>query len=129
MSAPVLLSGCLSEQVWELRVRGDAEMTNETFVFDGRVTIGGKLGNVTVHDVRVRFLTADNTTIRTVRIGDFGGTERRKDLSVHLNQTPVYVQVVAAEVDSPEDARYGFSGLRRTETGEYVEYTQETTIV
>ncbi|MFC7046959.1 hypothetical protein ACFQH6_17520 [Halobacteriaceae archaeon GCM10025711] len=124
----VVLSGCgMEEQVWELRVRGDGEMTNETFVFDGRVAIGGNLENVSVSDVRVQFLTEDNTTIRTVRVGDFGGAARRENLTIRLNQTPQYIRVVAGEVELPENARYGFSGLRRTDAGDYREYTQETT--
>jgi hypothetical protein len=118
----------MAEQVWEISVRGEGETVNETFVFDGRVSIGGNFGNVVVKDVRVEFLTADNTSIKTVRIGQINVTNQRENLTVRLNQTPAYIRVVADDVKSPEDARYAFSGLRRTESGDYQEYTQETTI-
>lgn len=122
----VLLSGCTGEQVWDLSVRGEGETVNESFVFDGRVVIGGKLGNTTVHNARVEFLTANRTVIKTVWVGDLSRAMHRKNLSVRLSQTPEYIRVVADSVTTHENAQYAFSGLQRIESGGYREYTQQT---
>jgi hypothetical protein len=126
--ALVMLSGCgMEDQVWDLSVNGNLKPVDDEFVFNGTVELGGKTGNVTVHDVRVKFVAADNTTIKSVRVGRLNDTDRLENIIIRLNQKPQYVQVTASHVESPENARYGFSGLTLTEDGDYRPYYQNTT--
>ena len=82
--------------------------------------------DVTVHNVRVVFVAADNTTIRSVPVGRFNSTDEVENLTISLDQKPQYIRVVAGRIESPEDARYDITGLKRTENGEYQHYFQET---
>lgn len=126
--ALIVLSGCPThDQVWRLSVDGDADTVDGHAVFDGSVELGGMYGGVTVHDVRVVFVAADNTTIKSIPVGQFNTTDRIENLAISLDQKPQYVKVLAGHIESPKDARYDFSGLMRTENGDYRTYYQETT--
>lgn len=125
----VVLSGCgMTEQVWSLNVRGSGEPVDDGFVFNGTVYLGGNSGEVVVHDVRVVFVTANGTPVETVRIGRLNSSYRMKNVTVTLDAPPRRVRVVAGEVESPSDARYSFSGVRRTGPDDgYSPYTQNRT--
>lgn len=126
--ALVMLTGCgTGGQYWELSVYGDVKTVDGEQTFDGRVELHGKTGGVTVRDVRVVFVGTDNTTIKSVPIGDLDGTHRRENLTVRLNQTPQSIRVIADRVKSPENARHAFTGLTLTESGDYRQYDQNTT--
>lgn len=125
----VMLSGCgMSEQVWSLSVRGTGDSVNDGFRFDGTVDLGGKAGGVTIHDVRVVFVAANGTTIETVAIGRLNSSHRVENVSVTLETAPRRIRVVAGHIESPDDARYSFSGVKRTGPDDgYTPYTQNST--
>lgn len=91
------------------------------------VELSGNSGGVTVHDVHVSFIAANNRTLKSVHVGHFNGTGRLKNITVHLEQKPQYVHVTAGSIESPDEARYSFSGLKLTDDGDYRPYYWKTT--
>lgn len=123
----IILSGCSGEQVWSLSVRGTGDQVDDEFVFDGTVELGGHTGEVAVHDVRVVFIAENDTTLRTVYIGRLNSSHELENITATLDSPPEYVRVMASQIESPNDARYHFSGVRRTDGGGYSPYTQNLT--
>lgn len=125
--AMVMLSGCaMHDKVWSLSMHGNVDTVEGDPVFDGMVQLGGNTGHTTVYDVRVVFVAADNTTIKSVPVGQLNTTDRIENLTVSLDRRPRYIRIVIGRIDAPEDADHDVSGLRLTENGEYRPFYQET---
>ena len=124
----VVLSGCAThDKVWSLSLHGSVDTVEGEPVFDGMVQLGGNTGHTTVSDVRVVFVTGDNTTIESVPVGQLNTTDRIENLTVPLDRKPQFIRIVAGRIDAPEDAEYDVSGLKLTENGGYRPFYQETT--
>lgn len=117
----VALSGChQAPPTWSLSANGHTEMEGNEVRFIGDVELGGNHDRTTVSGVKVEFRTANDTLLRTVRLGTFGdGGQDIAGLNETFDEPPEFVLVKVENVDTPERYRWSISGLRRTEDGHY----------
>ena len=124
LAACVLLAGCTASQSWSLGASGNVESIDDAYRFTGEVSLGGKIGEVTAEGVRIVFLDANESTLKTVKIGTLGEESRVANLSVVLDQPPKYVLVKVERVDAPENSEYGITGLEHRDDGRYYPYSE-----
>lgn len=129
----VLLAGCiggypgLTEKTdWTLSVTGYEKSQEESYIFDGEVRLGGSTtAPKAIRNVRVKFLTGNNETIRTVHIGTLNSSRWQSSINVTLDQRPKYVLLLVGEVVTSENKprKFNIYGLQRDENGDYYRYT------
>lgn len=92
----------------------DTETTDDgTFVFRGQVTISGN-GYPEAKGVRVVFLDENNETLESVPVGTMATRgQRRANVTANLSRPPERIVVTAESIETPDDADWWITGLKR----------------
>jgi hypothetical protein len=96
----------------------------------GEVRLTGGTHNVTLHQVRLRFVAANGTTIQTIPIGSMtarGFRFTRVEYNTTVAEPPEELRLQIGTVDKPPDADLIVNGRRLENPDElyYVEITQD----
>lgn len=128
----LVLSGCHQPPPgWELHGSGQTVEMDGEYRFEGEIEFGGIVSNDTrVTGIRVEFLDANKSLLKTVEVGTFSNTTRvRAEINETFDEPPAFVLIKAEKVETPDRYTWGISGLERTETGGYETYTEYDPII
>jgi len=97
---------------------------------DGNVTLSGGTHNVTLHQVRLRFVAANGTTMQTIPLGTMtahGFRFTRVQYNTSVPEPPEELRLQIGTVDKPPNADFIVYGRRLDNADElyYVEMTQD----
>ena len=94
----------------------NASVEGEQVRLAGEVTLTGGTRNVTLHEVQLRFIAEDGSTMRTIPAGTINGTAgvgfTRVDYNTTLFEPPEELRLRIDTVDKPTDADLIVKGKR-----------------
>jgi hypothetical protein len=107
----------------------DVSDGGEQIQFVGEVRFEGGGHDVTLDDVRVVFVAANGSTIRTITVGEMTANKSRRVKEVGFNATvsppPEQLRLRIGTVDNPEDAKFSVAGMRRNDENRYRRFIQD----
>ena len=107
----------------------DVSDGGEQIQFVGEVRFEGGGHDVTLHDVRLVFIAANGSMIRTIMVGEMTANKSRRVKEVGFNATvsppPEQLRLRIETVDNPEDAKFSAAGMRRNDENRYRRFIQD----
>ena len=107
----------------------DVSDGGEQIQFVGEVRFEGGGHDVTLDDVRVVFVAANGSTLRTITVGEMTANESRRVKEVGFNATvsppPEQLRLRIGTVENPEDAKFSVAGMRRNDEDRYRRFIQD----
>lgn len=112
------------KQTWELDlwVQGETTLPNGTTHLEMQIILSGHVTGTVIEDVRLQYLDADGETIRTGNVGTLSGYTR-ENVTANLDRRPDKILVETGEIKTGEETEYWIAGQKRTESGQFQEFT------
>lgn len=115
------LPGSSGNTYWELNMKGLTVGSDETR-FVGEIGLSGNYGATEVHDVRIEMVGSENKTVGKMRLGTLNSTRPTGAINERVSEEPAFVYIDVGTVESPDNMEYQiFDGLKRTQSGDYVQ--------